>query len=72
MIVHTTAPNQITLPPEVFAAVGSPASFSVVVDAGRLILTPAGANAADQLRGVLEQRGVTEADVNDAVEWARR
>jgi hypothetical protein len=44
----------------------------VEVDGDRLLLTPARMGAADAVRQKLEELGITEADVADAVAWARK
>jgi hypothetical protein len=70
-----TAKNQLTLPKRALTALGAPelpTYFEVAVDAGRIILTPARLGSADTVRRKLEKLGIKEADVADAVAWARR
>jgi len=72
MLAKLTAKNQLTLPKRAIEAVGSPTYFQVEVDEGRIVLSPARMGAADEVRRKLAELGITEADVADAVAWARR
>jgi len=46
--------------------------FDVTVENGRIILTPVRIQRAQAVRGKLEQLGISEKDVEEAVAWARR
>lgn len=72
MLAKLTAKNQLTLPKRAIQALGSPTHFQVEVADGRIMLTPARLDAADAVRAKLAELGITEADVADAVTWARR
>jgi hypothetical protein len=72
MLAKLTAKNQLTLPKQAIEAVGSPTYFQVAVEKGRIVLTPAQLGAADAVRRKLDELGITEADVAEAVAWARR
>lgn len=72
MLAKLTAKNQLTLPKRAIEALGSPTHFQVEVADGRITLTPARLDAADAVRARLAELGITEADVTDAVTWARR
>jgi hypothetical protein len=72
MLAKLTAKNQLTLPKRIVEAVGSPAYFEVAVEDGRIVLAPARVDAGDAVRRKLAELGITEADVADAVAWARR
>lgn len=74
MIAKLTARNQLTLPKRALDALGSsPTSyFEVEVEKGRIILTPPQVGVADAVRRKLAERDVQDADVADAVAWARR
>ena len=75
MLAKLTAKNQITLPKralDALGAVSAPAYFEVDVADGRLILTPARVGSADAVRRKLAELGITEADIDDAVAWARK
>jgi hypothetical protein len=75
MLAKLTAKNQLTLPRRVLDTLGigpAPAYFEVEVEDGRLVLTPARIGSADAVRRKLDELGITEADVREAVAWARR
>ena len=72
MLAKMTSKNQITLPKTVVSQVSPTTYFDVAVDRGRIILTPVRVQRADAVREKLAEYGITEADVTDAVRWARR
>jgi bifunctional DNA-binding transcriptional regulator/antitoxin component of YhaV-PrlF toxin-antitoxin module len=75
MLAKLTAKNQLTLPKRVLEALGSgpaPTYFEVEVRDGSILLTPARLGSADAVRRKLTELGITEADVDDAVTWARQ
>jgi hypothetical protein len=72
MLAKMTSKNQLTLPKQVIAALGNPTHFDVAVEGDRLVLTPARPAAAAAVREKLSELGLTDADVTDAVAWARR
>jgi bifunctional DNA-binding transcriptional regulator/antitoxin component of YhaV-PrlF toxin-antitoxin module len=75
MLAKLTAKNQLTLPKHALEALGmeaAPTHFQVEVEDGRIVLTPARIASADAVRRKLADLGVTEADVTDAVAWARQ
>lgn len=72
MIAKLTSKNQLTLPKSVVTSVGNAEYYDVVVDSGRIILTPVRIQQADAVRAKLEALGINEQDVNDAIHWARR
>ena len=74
MLAKLTSKNQVTLPKRALDALGGevPTYFEVVVEEGRIILTPTRVGAADAVRRKLAELGISEADVADAVAWARR
>jgi hypothetical protein len=51
---------------------GPVSHFQMEVEGDRLVLTPARLGAADAVRRKLDELGVTEADVADAVAWEYR
>jgi hypothetical protein len=71
MFAKLTAKNQLTLPKRAIEMLGPVSHFQVEVDGDRLVLTPARLSAASGVRRKLDELGVTEADVADAVTWAR-
>jgi hypothetical protein len=72
MLAKLTSKNQITLPKAAVSSVASAEYFEVTVDSGRIILTPVRIQKAQAVREKLEQLGITEQDIEDAVTWARR
>ena len=64
-----------SLPKRALEALGSepaPTYFEVKVRDGSILLTPARVGSADALRRKLSELGIAEADVDDAVTWARQ
>lgn len=72
MLVRITSMNQLTLPKDVTEELGTPEYFDVESRNGQLILTPVRLQRADAVRAGLVEQGVTNADLDDAVAWARR
>jgi bifunctional DNA-binding transcriptional regulator/antitoxin component of YhaV-PrlF toxin-antitoxin module len=66
-----TSKNQITIPKAV-ASKFSSLYFDVRQEDGRIVLTPVNPDAAAQVRAKLDELGITESDVADAVNWARK
>ena len=71
MLAKLTSDNQLTLPAQAVDALGHPSHFEVTVEGDRLVLTPSH-DGADGIRVQLAFQGVSERDVADAVQWARR
>ena len=72
MLAKLTLKNQVTLPESVIRAIPRTEYFEVTVEEGRVVLTPVRVNRADAVREKLAALGLTEADVADAIAWARR
>lgn len=72
MLAKLTSKNQITLPKAAVSSVETAEYFDVTVENGRIILTPVRVQHAQAVREKLEQLGITEQDVEDAIAWARR
>ena len=72
MLAKLTSKNQLTLPKAVVAAFQGSEYFDVTNENGRIVLTPVRLNRADAVRAKLAELGMSEADVADAVAWARR
>ena len=75
MLAKLTAKNQLTLPKRALEALdveAPPTYFEVEVRDGRILLTPAKIGGADAVRRKLAELGITEADIDDAVAWARK
>ena len=67
-----TAKNQLTLPKAVLAAFPEAEYFDVTEEDGRIVLAPVRVTRANAVRAKLADLGLTEADVTEAVAWARR
>ena len=75
MLAKLTTKNQLTLHKRALESLGldpPPAYFDVEIDNGRIILTPARVGSSEAVRRKLAELGITDADVADAVSWARR
>src|SRR6185369_17545734 len=71
MLAKLTSKNQLTLPKAVVTAVGAAEYFDVEVHQGQIVLTPVRIQRGDAVRAKLAALGLTDADVADAVGWAR-
>jgi hypothetical protein len=71
MLAKKTSKNQLTLPKAILKAVGDADYFDVSAEDGRIVLTPVRVQRADSVRTKLASLGITEDDVQDAIEWAR-
>jgi virulence-associated protein VagC len=72
MLAKLTSKNQITLPKDLVRRLPSTEYFDVQLEDDRLILTPVRIQRTDEVRRKLEELGVSENDVGEAVRWARR
>ena len=72
MLAKLTSKNQITLPKAVVSEVAATEYFEVAVENGRIVLTPVRIQQAQAVRDKLQQLGISEQDVQDALDWARR
>jgi hypothetical protein len=72
MLAKLTSKNQITLPKTAVAGIDATEYFDVSVENGRIVLTPVRVQRAQAVREKLEQLGITEQDIEDAVAWVRR
>lgn len=71
MLAKLTSKNQLTLPKAVLNAIPPVEYFEIEVDGGRIVLTPVRVQKADAVRDKLEALGISEEDVEYAVNWAR-
>jgi len=71
VLAKRTSKNQLTLPKALVEAAGPADYYDVELEGGRLVLTPIHLHRAEAVRERLEQLGVTEADVAEALDWAR-
>ena len=72
MLAKLTSKNQLTLPKAVVADFQGAEYFDVTQEKGRIVLTPVRLTRADAVRAKLAELGMDEADVAEAVAWARR
>jgi hypothetical protein len=49
----------------------SPFFYDVTVQDGKIVLTPVRLHQADAVRAKLEELGITQDDVGEAIAWAR-
>lgn len=71
MLAKMTSKNQLTLPKSVTQAVGATEYFDVETRAGQIILTPVRIQRGDAVRSKLAELDLTDADMANAVAWAR-
>lgn len=71
MLAKITSKNQVTLPKSVTQAVGATEYFDVEARAGQIILTPVRIHRGDAVRAKLAELDLSDADITDAVAWAR-
>ena len=71
MLAKITSKNQLTLPKSVTQAVGTAEYFDVEARAGQIILTPVRIQRGDAVRAKLADLDLSDADIADAVAWAR-
>ena len=72
MLAKLTSKNQLTLPKKAIEALGAVTHFEVEVEGDHLVLRPARAGAAADVRKKLAEMNLTDADITDAVTWARK
>jgi hypothetical protein len=72
VIAKKTSKNQLTLPKRVVERFPDVEYFEVLVDDSRISLVPVRPGQLQEVQRRLEQLGISEADVADAVAWARR
>jgi hypothetical protein len=72
MLAKMTSKNQLTLPKAITNAVGPTQYFDVKAKDGQIVLTPVRIQRADAVRAKLAELNLKDADVEVAVNWARR
>jgi bifunctional DNA-binding transcriptional regulator/antitoxin component of YhaV-PrlF toxin-antitoxin module len=72
MLAKKTVKNQITLPKTVVSRFGSVEYFDVSTDGKTIVLRPLRQSRLIEVQEKLEQLGIAEQDVSDAVSWARK
>ncbi|WP_231594677.1 MULTISPECIES: AbrB/MazE/SpoVT family DNA-binding domain-containing protein [unclassified Synechococcus] len=72
VLAKRTSKNQLTLPKAVVEQAGVADYYEAACENGRIVLTPVHPGGAIAVRTRLAEMGITEADVADAVGWARQ
>ncbi len=72
MLAKLTSQNRVTLPKDVMADFLGTEYFEVSSEDGRIVLTPVRLARIGEVQRKLKEIGITEADVADAVKWARQ
>lgn len=72
VVAKRTSKNQLTLPKAVVEQAGLADYYDVVCENGRIVLTPLHPGGAAAVRQRLAELDLNEADVADALAWARR
>lgn len=71
MLAKLTAKNQLTIPKAIIEQFDDPCYFDITAQNGSIVLKPVSMVTTDMVRDKLEQLGITENDIADAVKWAR-
>lgn len=71
MIAKKTSKNQITLPKKIVELFPECDYFAVSAEDGRIVLRPVDEDALGKVQRKLEELGIRESDVDEAIEWAR-
>ena len=71
MLAKMTSKNQLTLPKALVLQVGATEYFDVEARNGQLVLTPVRIQRGDVVRAKLAELNLNDADIADAVTWAR-
>jgi len=71
LLAKITSKNQITLPKAIASQFGGVEYFEVSTDGDAISLRPLRRSRIEEVWEKLEQLGITEDDVADAVAWAR-
>ncbi|OGA08067.1 MAG: AbrB family transcriptional regulator [Betaproteobacteria bacterium RIFCSPHIGHO2_12_FULL_69_13] len=72
MLAKLTSKNRLTLPKAVVGKFPGARYFEVRAEKGRIVLVPAKVTSLEGLWSKIESLGITEKDIEDAVQWARR
>ncbi len=72
MLAKKTVKNQITLPKAVITRFNGVEYFDVSTDGECIILRPLQKSRADKVRLRLAQLDINDADIADAISWARQ
>ena len=71
MIAKLTSENQLNLPESIVSEFEGIEYFDITKESGCLVLTPVQLTGIERVWQKIEERGITEQDIADAVKWAR-
>lgn len=72
MLAKLTSKNQLTLPKAVVGRFPGVRYFEVRAERGRIVLAPAKVTSLESVWRKIESLGITEKDIESAVQWARK
>jgi bifunctional DNA-binding transcriptional regulator/antitoxin component of YhaV-PrlF toxin-antitoxin module len=72
MLAKMTVKNQLTLPKAIATRFGGVEYFDVSTDGVSITLRPLQRSRANEVWDKLEELGIVEEDIADAIEWARK
>lgn len=72
MISKKTSKNQVTLPKRILSQFPDCDYFDITAEEGRIVLRPVDPDALGKVQRKLQEMGIRERDVEDAVTWARK
>jgi len=70
MLAKKTSKNQITLPKAIAKHFPDVEYFDIHEEEGRIVLVPLKVNRANEVRKKLDELGIKESDIDDAINWA--
>ncbi len=71
MLAKITSKNQLTLPKAIVKEFPGTDYFDIQTEDGRIVLTPLRVQKLEPIWKKIEALGITEKDIEDAVQWAR-
>ena len=71
MIAKLTSENQLNSPESIVSEFEGIEYFDIAKESGRLVLTPEQLTGIERVWQKIEERGITDQDIADAVKWAR-
>ena len=71
MLAKITSKNQLTLPKAIVKEFPGTDYFDIQAESGRIVLTPVRVQKLEPIWKKIEALGITEKDIEDAVQWAR-
>lgn len=76
MLAKKTSKNQLTLPEEIVKGFPEVEYFDITVEDKKIVLVPVRITPVnltlEGIRDKIKRLGITEADVADAIKWARK